>query len=108
MITGAILIGVALALAVWKQMWFAAANPTSRLSLMYWPPNVPFGARTLQATSWTVLLVAAFQLAERERSFVAMGAVWPSAVCRGHIRSYNYPQSQGRSHRMIPREAQIS
>ena len=62
MITGAILIGVALALALWKQLRFAAANPTSRLRLHAWPPNVPSGARTLHFTSWTVLLYAAFQL----------------------------------------------
>ena len=62
MITGAILIGVALALAVWTQMRFAAANPTSRLSLMYWPPNVPRGARTLGATITGVLLAGVFQL----------------------------------------------
>ena len=62
MITAAILIGVAAALAVWKQMRFAAANPTSRLPLHAWPPHVPPGARTLNATSWTVLLAGAFQL----------------------------------------------
>src|ERR1019366_4327019 len=62
MITAAILIGVAAALAVWKQMRFAAANPTSRLPLHAWPPHVPSGARTLHVTSWTVLLVGVFQL----------------------------------------------
>src|SRR5450631_1723843 len=62
MVTAAILIGVALALAVWKQMRFAAANPTSRFPLNKWPTNVPPGARTLHVTSWTVLLAAAFQL----------------------------------------------
>jgi hypothetical protein len=62
MITAAILIGVALALAVWKQMRFAAANPTSRLPMHRWPPNVPTGARTLGAVSIGVLVYGALQL----------------------------------------------
>ena len=62
MVTAAILIGVALALAVWKQMRFAAANPTSRLPLHAWPPHVPSGARSLQATIAGVLLAGVFQL----------------------------------------------
>jgi hypothetical protein len=62
MITGAILIGVALALALWKQMRLAAANPTSRLPLHKWPPNAPPGARTLPAMAAGVGVIGVGQL----------------------------------------------
>ena len=57
MIIGLLLIGVAAGLGLWGAMRLAAANPVTRLPFWGWPPNRPFGARSLNVL---MMMVAIF------------------------------------------------
>lgn len=62
MIVSLLLIGVACALSAWGTIRLAAANPTTRLPFLGYPPHRPSGARFLNFVMISALIFGFMQI----------------------------------------------
>jgi hypothetical protein len=74
MVMGLLLIGVAAALGVWKEVRFDAANPTTRLS--GWDAPVPDDVRRPSGSNFLNGAIVAFMIAGESRLQDANGHWW--------------------------------
>jgi hypothetical protein len=62
MVIGLLLIGASVVLGAWGTIRLVAANPTSRLTFSGWPPNRPFGTRSLNVVMAMMLFIGTTRL----------------------------------------------